>query len=70
MHRCVAEHSFWVERAYQLQPSSIEAQEAYFEQFREPLLEVSIHGTVWNFVGEAVIRDAGAVAPAERIISV
>lgn len=38
-HRCVAEHSFWVERAYQLQPASIEAQEAYYEQFREPFLE-------------------------------
>lgn len=56
MHRCVAEHSFWVERAYQLQPSSIEAQEAYFEQFREPLLEVSIHGwgLGWGSVGGPV----------------
>lgn len=39
VHRCVAEHSFWVERLYQLQPASLEAQEAHFEQFRDAIVE-------------------------------
>src|SRR5690606_8792850 len=32
VHQCVAEHSFWVESAYQRQPSSVEAMEAYCDQ--------------------------------------
>ncbi|MDV6014023.1 hypothetical protein [Haloechinothrix sp. LS1_15] len=39
IHRCVAEHSYWIEIAYQLQPSSREVRQEYREGFREELLE-------------------------------
>lgn len=39
VHRCVAEHSFWVERAYQLQPSSVEEKEAHFAEYRDAILD-------------------------------
>lgn len=38
VHQCVAEHSFWVESAYQRQPSSVEAMEAYFDQYRDAIV--------------------------------
>jgi hypothetical protein len=37
VHRCVAEHSIWVEFAYQLQPASVEAQDAHFDRYREAI---------------------------------
>lgn len=39
VHRCLAEHSFWVELAYQVQPKSLEAQEAHFEQYRPAIID-------------------------------
>lgn len=39
VHRCVAEHSFWVERWYQLQPVSLEAAEAHYERYRSAIVE-------------------------------
>lgn len=38
VHRCIAEHSFWVEMAYQNQPSSVEAREAAWEQHRDAIV--------------------------------
>lgn len=39
VHRCVADHSFWVERMYQLQPVSLEAQEAHYERYRSAIVD-------------------------------
>lgn len=38
VHRCVVEHSYWVEIAYQVQPSSVRIKERYWEQFRDALI--------------------------------
>jgi hypothetical protein len=38
VHRCIAEHSVWVEAAYTNQPSSVEAKEAYWEQHRDAIV--------------------------------
>lgn len=38
VHRCIAEHSLWVEFAYQNQPSSVEAKEAFWEQHRDAIV--------------------------------
>lgn len=39
VHRCLAEHSSWVEMVYQGQSSTVEAEDAHWEQFREPVVE-------------------------------
>jgi hypothetical protein len=36
--RCIAMHSAAVEKAYQLQPTSVEAVEAHFQQYRDALM--------------------------------
>lgn len=41
-HRCFAEHSSWVQFAYDAQPSSTEAKEARFEPYREAVLECMV----------------------------
>jgi len=39
VHRCVAEHSIWVEFAYQDQPASVEARAEHFNQYRDAILD-------------------------------
>ena len=36
---CVKKHSWYVELAYQVQPSSVEAASRFFERYRQPLLD-------------------------------
>jgi hypothetical protein len=36
---CIKRHSYYIERAYQLQPASLEARERHFAQYRDALLD-------------------------------
>jgi hypothetical protein len=36
---CIKRHSYFVERAYQLQPASLEAKEQHFAQYRDALID-------------------------------
>lgn len=61
-HRCIVEHSFAIEIAYQGQPSSVEAQEASWEERREAIV-VCLHEEGFDdVVGDEPMSDLRRIA--------
>ena len=57
---CLDRYSFWVEMLYQVQPSSVEAEELYFDQFRDAVVQcIRTNG---GTVRDDATRDEAALA--------